>query len=75
MLDMLAMGGRIIIEKNETKHIISADFVTREGWFLDGFSLKEFNSLKSKRLILSRNGGDYRISRNGIEALQFARQS
>ncbi|AGT10930.1 YjhX family toxin [Paracoccus aminophilus] len=73
-LEMLSFGGRIIVEKAGRTTLVEVSFVSREGWFLDGIGEKEFRALRSKKLILSRNGGDYRITRKGIEALQQARR-
>ena len=73
-LEMLSLGGKIIIEKDDRSRPLEASFVTREGWFLDGAGLTEFKVLKAKRLIISRNGGHYAISREGVLSLQRSRQ-
>ncbi|MNH91977.1 hypothetical protein D3C73_445470 [compost metagenome] len=71
---MLSLGGKIVLEKDERNRPIEADFVTREGWFLDGSGLKEFQSLKTKGFVSSRNGGDYVISKDGLKALSSTRK-
>jgi len=74
-LEMLSLGGKIILEKDARNRPLEAPFVTREGWFLDGAGLAEFKVLRSKRFIISRNGGHYTISREGILSLQRSRQA
>ncbi len=74
-LEMLSLGGTIIVEKDTRNKPLEASFVTREGWSLDGAGLAEFKVLKAKRLVVSRNGGNYTISRDGVVSLQRARQA
>lgn len=73
VLNALALGGRIVVEKDERGQIETIDCITREGWFLDGADITLFKKLKAKRMIGSRNGGPYQITRRGIVALQAAR--
>lgn len=73
-LEMLSLGGKIVLEKDERNRPTQADFVTREGWFLDGSGLKEFRSLKTKGFVSSCNGGDYVISKDGLIALSLSRK-
>lgn len=70
MLDALALGGRIIAERDDAQSIIDVDCVTREGWILSDCTLDLFKRLKSKRLIASSSGGPYRITREGLERLR-----
>ncbi|NMA98499.1 MAG: hypothetical protein GX970_10400 [Phyllobacteriaceae bacterium] len=70
VLNALALGGRIIAERDDDRRIIDVDCVTREGWFLSDCTLELFKRLKSKRLIASSAGGPYRITRTGLEALR-----
>lgn len=74
-LEMLSLGGKIVLEKDDRSRPLEASFITREGWFLDGAGLAEFKVLKAKRLIISRNGGHYVISREGAITLQRSRQA
>jgi uncharacterized protein YjhX (UPF0386 family) len=69
-LHALAQGGRIVIERNEKGDIVAADCVTREGWTLSDCDLLVFRSLKRKRLIASRNGQPYHITRDGLANLR-----
>ncbi len=75
ILDMLAKGGRIEPEKDDKGKIIDVDFISREGWFLDGTDLQTFKRLRAKKLIASFNGSAYRISKQGIASLQIARNA
>lgn len=75
VLNALALGGHIAFQKDENGQIETLDCITREGWFLDGFDMSLFKKLRSKRMIVSHNGGPYRITRRGIEALQVARRA
>jgi uncharacterized protein YjhX (UPF0386 family) len=70
VLNALALGGRIIAERDDTHRIVDVDCVTREGWILSDCSLDLFKRLKAKRLIDSASGGPYRITRTGLEALR-----
>ena len=64
-LHVLALGGRILHERSDGAKITSVACVTREGMFLAGFDLTVFNQLRRKRLIESRSGSPYRISKRG----------
>lgn len=69
-LHALAQGGRIVLEKNEAGRILRADCLTREGWRLGDCSPDVWRKLKRRRLIRSRGGGPYHITRTGLEALR-----
>ena len=64
-LHVLALGGRIIHERGDGPKITSVTCVTREGMILADFDLAVFNRLRRKRLIESRSGSPYRISKRG----------
>lgn len=72
-LEMLSFGGRIAVEK-DGKQIVEVHFISREGWFLAGYGLREFDQLRRKRLIVSRDGEAYRITSWGVAALSAARR-
>ena len=74
-LEMPSFGGRVVVEKDAGKRLVSADFISRDGWFLDGFGVTEFENLRRKKLIASRNGGPYTITRTGVAALSMARNA
>jgi len=65
-LHALAQGGKIVIERNERGDLIGAECITRDGWALSDCDLHVFKSLKKKRLIASRDGKPYLITREGL---------
>jgi uncharacterized protein YjhX (UPF0386 family) len=69
-LHALAQGGAILIERDERGTLVAAECVTREGWRLSDCDLFVFKALKQKRLIASRGGGPYRITREGLLCLR-----
>lgn len=69
-LHALAQGGQIILERDERGDALSAECVTRDGWRLSDCDLSVFKSLKRKRMIASRNGQPYRITREGLVNLR-----
>ncbi len=77
-LHVLALGGRILHERghesgaegNGGRKITRVTCVTREGLILADCDLAVFAALKRKRLIESRGGGPYRISRRGRMAVR-----
>ncbi|MGV2978687.1 YjhX family toxin [Camelimonas sp. ID_303_24] len=74
-LELLSLGGKISVEKGDQSQAVDASFITREGWFLDGVGLNEFQSLRAKRFVGSRKGEEYAITREGIKILQQFRQA
>ncbi len=64
-LHVLARGGAILIEKSDNGKIVEVNCVTREGWTLQDCTRAVFTRLKRKRLVASRGGGPYRITRLG----------
>ena len=69
-LHALAQGGKIVIERNERGDLIAAECITRDGWALSDCDLLVFKSLKKKRLIASRDGKPYLITREGLRNLR-----
>ena len=65
-LHALAQGGVIVLERDARGDIISADCISRDGWRLGDCDLLVFKSLKKKRLIASRDGQPYRVTREGL---------
>ncbi len=65
VLHVLAQGGRIRHHRGEDGRIVHIDCFTREGHVLTDCTLDLFARLRRKRLIESRNGEPYRISRQG----------
>ena len=69
-LHALAQGGRIVLERDERGDIVSADCITRDGWTLSDCDVAVFKSLKKKRMIASKNGQPYQITREGLVNLR-----
>jgi uncharacterized protein YjhX (UPF0386 family) len=69
-LHALAQGGRIEHHKNERGDIIEIDCFNRDGWRLDDCTLDIFRRLRRRGLIMSREGGPYRITRDGLAAVR-----
>ena len=69
-LHALAQGGQIILERDHRGDIVEATCVSRDGWRLADCDLAVFRSLKKKRLIASRNGEPYRVTRDGLVNLR-----
>ena len=69
-LHALAQGGRIVLERDENGGLIAAQCFNHAGWLLPDCTLVVFKALKRRRLIMSRGGGPYRISREGAVCLR-----
>ena len=69
-LHALAQGGRILLERDPRGKIIGAECFSRDGWRLADCDLAVFKALKHRGLIMSRNGGPYLITREGLERLR-----
>ncbi|HEY2660132.1 MAG TPA: YjhX family toxin [Caulobacteraceae bacterium] len=69
-LHALAQGGRILIVRDDRGALTDAECVTREGWRLTDCSLVVFQKLRRRRLVMSRNSGPYRITREGLLCLR-----
>ena len=70
VLHALAQGGRIQHHRDASGRITHVDCLTREGFRLDACDLCLFAQLRQKRLIASRDGLAYRISRAGLAAVR-----
>ncbi len=70
VLHALAQGGRIAHRRDgDRNHISDIDCFTREGWRLSNCTLEIFRSLRRKKLIASKAGAAYRITRVGLRSL------
>jgi len=69
-LHALAQGGRINHRKNDVGRIVEIDCLNRDGWRLDDCTLSVFHRLRRRRFIRSENGGPYRITRAGLDAVR-----
>ena len=70
VLHVLAQGGVIRHYKDENGRILEIECLTREGWLLTLCTLDLFKALRQKGLIASSNGGPYRITRQGLQAVR-----
>lgn len=64
-LHVLALGGCILHERDDSSKITAVTCITRDGMTLADCDLSVFNRLRRKRLIESRSGSPYRISKRG----------
>lgn len=69
-LHALAQGGRIDHHKDAKGDIVAVECFNRDGWRLDDCSLDVFRRLRRRGFIMSRNGGPYRITREGLLAVR-----
>lgn len=69
-LHALAQGGRIVHRKDHRGDIVEIDCLTREGWRLQDCDIATFQKLRRRRFIISRNGGPYHITREGLMAVR-----
>lgn len=69
-LHVLALGGHIRHLRDDGRHITSVTCITRDGLILADFDCAVFQRLRRKRLIESRAGSPYRISRRGLAAVR-----
>ena len=70
VLHVLARGGQIRHLRGDNGRIHHIDCFTHEGYVLSDCTLTVFAALKRKRLIESREGGPYQISRQGRLAVR-----
>lgn len=70
VLHVLAQGGHLRINKNESGTPIGIDCVTRDGWYMSLCTLTLFKKLKYKRAIASHGSGPYLITRRGLELVR-----
>lgn len=68
-LHALAQGGHIR-HIRDSGRIVEITCFTRDGYGLADCTMVIFKKLKAKRLIESRGGGPYHISRKGREAVR-----
>ncbi len=69
-LHALAQGAVLRPVRDERGHIIDIDCITGEGWRLTDCDLAVFKALRQRGFISSRNGGPYRITREGLANLR-----
>lgn len=64
-LHVLAQGGAITVERGTNGKVTAVLCFNREGHVLTDCTLTVFERLRKRRLIRSRGGAPYRISRDG----------
>lgn len=69
-LHVLAQGGRIQLERDPDGRILDIQCFTRDGFVLADCTLSVWRKLRTKRLIASRDGGPYRVNREGLSRLR-----
>lgn len=67
---MLAQGGRIRRFKDGHGRLAEIACLTREGWSFALCTLALFRKLRARRLVASVDGGPYRITRLGLQAVR-----
>lgn len=70
VLHALAQGGCIRHQKDPSGRIVEVDCFNRDGYRLADCTLPVFGKLRRKRLIISRNGGPYKITREGLRSVR-----
>lgn len=70
ILHLLAQGGRIEIEKDDSNKIEAVICLTREGWQYTDFDLELFRKLRRRKAVASSQGGPYRITRVGLKLVR-----
>lgn len=70
ILHLLAQGGRIDIEKDDNRKIVTVACITRDGWRASGLDIPLFRKLKRRRCIASSRGRPYRITQRGLELVR-----
>jgi uncharacterized protein YjhX (UPF0386 family) len=69
-LHALAQGGRIELERDEGGDVIAVRCFNHAGWVLPDCTPAVFKTLKRRRLVASRDGEPYRITRDGLVCLR-----
>jgi hypothetical protein len=70
VLHVLAQGGSIRYRRDARGKVIEVDCFNRDGFRLADCSLSVFERLRKRRLIRSREGQPYRITREGLAAVR-----
>lgn len=70
VLNVLALGGRITLIRDDDGKTLDIECFTREGWVMTDCTFDMFKRLRAKKAISSVRSGPYRISRLGLEMLR-----
>ncbi len=69
-LHVLAQGGRIQLERDPDGRILDILCFTRDGLLLADCTPAVWRKLRAKGLIASRDGGPYRVNREGLARMR-----
>lgn len=70
VLHALAQGGQIRVIRDASGKVVVVDCFNRDGFRLADYTLPVFQKLRRRRLIVSRGGQPYRITRAGLLAVR-----
>jgi hypothetical protein len=70
VLHALALGGHIRHERDDEGRLAAVHCMTRDGYRLADCNLILFARLRRRRLIASRAGAPYRITKAGLSAVR-----
>ncbi len=70
VLHALAQGGLIQHHRDPSGRIVHVDCLTREGFRVAACDMLLFRKLTARGWIASREGGGYRITREGLAAVR-----
>ena len=71
VLHVLAQGGMIRFNRDHRGKVTQVDCYSRDGFRLGDCSHNVFEWLRERRLIRSRSGQPYQITREGLKAVRF----
>lgn len=70
VLNVLALGGRIIVIRDDEGRPIDSECYSREGWLMSDCNFDMFKRLRAKKVIASIGSGPYRITKQGLQMLR-----
>lgn len=70
ILHVLAQGGCIELLRDDDGMLEELNCITRDGWYYAGLSEFIFRKLKYRRLISSKSGKPYRITKLGLKRVR-----
>ncbi|EEA91945.1 YjhX family toxin [Pseudovibrio sp. JE062] len=70
ILHVLAQGGCIELRRDDDGTLEEMNCITRDGWYYAGLSEHIFRKLKYRRLISSKGGRPYRITKLGLSRVR-----